>query len=78
MVDAPISHVWIRDLARRGRFRPPRGGLASARPQSARRAYASRPESGAEATAFATTLPSRPRGASSRPGEGDLVTSTIP
>ena len=34
MVDATISRVRMRDLARRGRCRPARWGLASARPRS--------------------------------------------
>jgi len=61
MIDATISRVRMRDLARR--------------------ACASRRESGPEAfglaTAFSLSPASRPRAASSRPGAGDLVASTI-
>jgi len=69
MTDATISRVRMRDLARRGRYRP------------ARRACASRRESGPEAfglaTAFSLSLASRPRAASSRSGDVDLVASII-
>jgi hypothetical protein len=72
MVDATISRVRMRDLARRGRFRPGCDrSLASARPRLARRACASRRESDPEASSLAVALPSRPRAASSRPGEGE-------
>jgi hypothetical protein len=72
MSDAMISRVRMRDLARRGRFRPASGrGTASAR------ACASRRESDPEASSLAAALPSRPRAASSRPGGGDVMASII-
>jgi hypothetical protein len=72
MVDATISRVRMRDLARPGRYRPDAG-----REAAWRQACASRRESGAEASSLATALPSRPGTASSRPGDGELVASTI-
>ena len=72
MVDATISRVRMRDLARPGRFRPGR-----ARFTVSARACASRRESGVEASSLTTALPSRPGAASSSPGDGDLVASTI-
>jgi hypothetical protein len=42
MVDATISRVRMRDLARPGCFRPAHWGLASARPRNVCRACASR------------------------------------
>jgi hypothetical protein len=72
MVDATISRVRMRDLARRGRFRARRSRFAA--PSSA---CASRRKSGPKASSLATALPSRSRAASSRPGGGDLVASTI-
>jgi hypothetical protein len=72
MIDSTISRVRMRDLTRTGRYRPDAG-----REAAWRRACASRRESGAEATSIATTLPSRPGAASSRPGGGDLMASTI-
>ena len=77
MIDATISRVRVRDLARPGRFRTAHRGLATARPQIVRRACASRRENGAEASSLATALPSRPGAASSRPGDGDLMASII-
>jgi hypothetical protein len=77
MVEATISRVRMRDLARPGRFRPAHWGLASARPQNVRRACASRRDSGTEASSIAAALPPRPGAASSRPAAGDLVASTI-
>ena len=72
MVDATISRVRMRDLARPGRFRPDTG-----REAAWGRACASRRESGAKASSIATALPSHPGAASSRLGVGDLVASTI-
>jgi len=72
MVDATISRVRMRDLARPDRFRPDAN-----REAAWRRACASRRESGTEASCIAAALPSRPGAASSRPGDGDLVASTI-
>jgi hypothetical protein len=72
MTDAPISRVRMRDLTRPGRFRPDAGRAAAWR-----RACASRRESGAEVSSLATALPPRPGAASSRPGDGDLMTSVI-
>jgi hypothetical protein len=66
------SRVRMRDLARRGRFRsgqsrfaPPPGACASCR------------ESDPKASSLAIALPARPRAASSRPGGGDLMASTV-
>ena len=72
MIDATLSRVRMRDLASLGRFRP-----ASGRGTAFHQACASRRESGTEASGIATALPSRPRAASSRPGDGDLMASTI-
>jgi hypothetical protein len=72
MIDATISRVRMRDLARPGRFRPDAGRAAAWR-----RACASRRENGTEASSLATALPSRPGAASSRPGDRDLVASII-
>jgi hypothetical protein len=71
MVEATISRVRMRDLARPGRFRPDAGRVAASA-----RACASRRESGTEASSIATALPSRPGAASSRPGDSDLVPPT--
>jgi hypothetical protein len=65
MIDATISRVRMRDLARPGRFRP-----TPAREAAWRRTCAPRRESGTEASSVATALPSRP-------GAGDLVASII-
>ena len=72
MVDATISRVRMRDLARPGCFCPDAG-----REAARRGACASRRESGAEASSLATALPARPGAASSRPGVGDLMASAI-
>ena len=72
MVEATISRVRMRDLARPGRYRPDSG-----REAAWRRACASRRESGTEACSIAAALPSRPGAATSRPGDGDLEASTI-
>jgi hypothetical protein len=72
MVDAPISRVRMRDLARSGRFRPDAGHEVAWR-----RACASRRETGTKASSLGTALPPRPEAASSRPGGGELVASTI-
>ena len=72
MIDATISRVRVRDLARPGRYRPDAG-----REAAWRRACGSRLESGTEASGIAAALPSRPGAASSRPGAGDLVASII-
>ena len=77
MVDATISCVRIRDLPRPGRFRPGFEPGRASQAWLARRACASRRESGAEASTSAAALPSRPRAGSSRPGVDDLVASTI-
>ena len=72
MVDATTSRVRMCELARPGSFGPLRG-----REAAAHRACASRRESGTEASSIVTAHPSRPGVASSRPGVGDLVASTI-
>jgi hypothetical protein len=72
MIDAMISRVRMRDLARRGRFH-----LGGGRTTASRRACASRRESDTEASSIAVALPSQPRAASSRSGEGDLMASII-
>jgi hypothetical protein len=72
MVDATISRVRMRDLARPGRYRPDAG-----REAAWRRACASRPENSAKASSLAAALPPRPGSASSRPGVDDLVASII-
>jgi hypothetical protein len=72
MVDATISRVRMRELARPGRFRPDAGRAAAWR-----RASASRRENGVEASSLTTALPLRPGAANSRLGAGDLVASTI-
>ena len=72
MVDATTSRARMRELARRGRFR-----LGWSREPAPAQACASRGKSDPEASSLADALPSRPRAASSRPGAGDLVASTI-
>jgi hypothetical protein len=72
MVDATISRVRMRDLACLGRCRPWRRRFAPS-PRSS----ASQRQTVTDATSIADGLPSRPRAASSRPGAGDLVSSTI-
>ena len=77
MIEATISRVRMRDLARRGRFHPGLGVWLKPDPKLGRRACASRRESDTEASSIAVAFPSRPRAASSRPGEGDLMASII-
>jgi hypothetical protein len=72
MIDATMSRVRLRDLARPGRFRPGEGRFAASR-----QACASRRASGTEASSIAAACPSRPGAASSHPGDGDLVAATI-
>jgi hypothetical protein len=72
MVDATISRVRMRDLARRGRFH-----VQGSRFAASLNVCASRRESDPKASSLAIALPPRPRATSSRPGEGDLVASTI-
>jgi hypothetical protein len=72
MVDATISRVRMRDLARRGRFRESRSRFTSPA-----LACASRREDSPKALGLATVLQSRPRAASSRPGGTELAASTI-
>jgi hypothetical protein len=73
MADATISRVRLRDLARLGRSHPRSGAAFGARPVTA----ASRRQSGTDAASIAAGLPPRPRAASSRPGTGELMASTI-
>jgi len=72
MVDATISRVRLRDLARLGRSRLAHAGEAGPREPSA-----SRRRPGTDATSIGTRPPARPKRASSRPGTDDLVASTI-
>jgi hypothetical protein len=72
MVDAAISRVQLRDLACLGRFAPAAAGGAGFR-----RRCASPRRSLVAATGSGERPPRRPRAASSRPGTGDLVASTI-
>jgi len=72
MVDATISWVRLRDLARLGRSRLVQTGEAGPRKPSA-----SRRRPGTDASSIATRPPARPKRASSRPGPDDLVASTI-
>jgi hypothetical protein len=72
MIDAPISCVRMRDLARPVRYqgRDPRAaGLPAL--------WTSRAERLTDATGIAESLGPRPGAASSRPGVGDLVASII-
>jgi hypothetical protein len=62
----------MRDLARPGRFR-----LGAGPEAACAQAYASRQESGTDASSIAAALPPRPEAASSRPGGGDLVGITL-
>jgi hypothetical protein len=74
MVDATISRVRLRDLACLGRGRIRRaaaGGVAAPAPDASRR------QAVTDATSIGDVLPPRPRAASSRPGAGDLMASTI-
>jgi hypothetical protein len=73
MVDATISRVRLRDLARLGRCGPRAGAAFGARPVTA----APHQQAGTDAASIATDLPVRPRAASSRPGTDDLMASTI-
>jgi hypothetical protein len=72
MVDATISRVRLRDLARLGRFRRRSGRCAAVAAT-----YASRRPSVTDATSIGDGLAPRPKAASSRPGTDDLVASTI-
>jgi hypothetical protein len=72
MVDATISRVRMRELARPGRFRHRVGRVAACAATSA-----SRRPSVTDATSIGDGLPPRPEAASSRPGTDDLVASTI-
>jgi hypothetical protein len=72
MIDATTSRFRMRDLAHPGRYRPGEGRVAASR-----QACASRRARGTEASSIAAACPSRPGAASSRPGDGDLVASTI-
>jgi hypothetical protein len=74
MVDATISRVRLRDLAVWAApgtpGLPPNGGIPYA-PSAPRR------RSLTDAASIGEPPPTRPRVASSRPGTGDLVASTI-
>ena len=72
MVDATISRVRLRELARLGRFRRRSGRFAACTAPSA-----SRRPSVTDATSIGDGVAARPRAASSRPGTDDLVASTI-
>jgi hypothetical protein len=73
MVDALISCARMRDLACLGRSRAWQLRLAAPLP----RACASRRQGIADAWSIANALPPRPRAASPRPEEDDLMASTI-
>jgi hypothetical protein len=73
MVDARISRVRLRALARLGRSRL--GRRPASRPPAA--ASAARRQAVADASSIADALSPRPRAASPRPETGDLVASTI-
>jgi hypothetical protein len=72
MVEATISCVRLPDLARLGRSR-----LFHARCAGPEEPSASRRPRLTDATSIGESLPPRPRAASSRPGDDDLVASTI-
>ena len=72
MIDATISRARLRDLACLGRSRPRRGRWAA--PRRAGR-FATPGLTDAASIAFAPS--SRPRAASLRPEDGDLMASTI-
>jgi hypothetical protein len=72
MVDAIISRVRLRDLARPGRFRRRSGRVAAFAATCA-----SRRPSVTDATSIGDGLPPRPEASSSRPGTDDLMASTI-
>jgi hypothetical protein len=72
MVDATISRVRLHDLACLGRSRLTHAGIAAAHEPSAPRR-----RSGTDANSIAASPSPRPRHASSRPGTGDSVASTI-
>ncbi len=72
MIDATLSCVRMRDLARLGRYRLPAAGKAGAR-----EACASPRRALADASSIADASPRRPRAASSRPEADDFMASTI-
>jgi hypothetical protein len=72
MVDATISCVRMRDLARLGRFR-----LCHGRVAAPAESCASRRLPVTDATSIGNGLSPRPRAASSRPATDDLMASTI-
>jgi len=74
MIDATISRVRLRDLPCLGRPRircAAAGGVAASAPGASRR------QAVTDAPSIGDVLPPRPRAASSRPGAGDLMASTI-
>jgi hypothetical protein len=73
MVDAMISCARMHDLACLGRSRAGQWRLTAPRPG----ASASHRQGIADASSIANALPPRPRAASSRPEEDDLMASTI-
>jgi len=72
MVDATISCVRLRVLDALGRFRCDRAGAAAAVT-----ARAARRRTGTDGAAIAAGTSPRPSTPSPRPGEDDLVASTI-
>jgi hypothetical protein len=76
MVEATISRVRMGELARPGRFRPRTGVWLQPDPFSCAGVRFATGERH-RGSSIATALPSRPGAASSRPGGGDLVASTI-
>ena len=72
MIDATISRVRMRELARLGRSVP--GHAPGRRPSDD---GAPRRQSGTDADRIGSDLATRPRAASSRPGVCDLMASTI-
>jgi hypothetical protein len=72
MVDATISRARLRDLACLGHSRLTQAGAAGLRKPSA-----SPRRPGTDAAGIAARPSMRPKHASSRPGSGDLVASTI-
>jgi len=72
MVDATISRVRLCDLACLGRVRLARPGVAGPW-----KTHASRRRTRIDASSIAAGTSPRPGQASSRPGDADLVASTI-